>query len=223
MRPSLLSALLLRRSFVFGVACLAAAGCSRSRTPADSVLADDLQHDLELASTTGIELAGVHKGAVEVTSSVEQGPKAMPVRARRAPRPHAKGHRRAVPSPKAEEPAPTTVPEETAAATIVAAAGESPENPAPAIEPQEPAPAPVAVPDGQEGGAAEGRHGGGWGRAIGTVVGVVIRGGAVGVDKCDEHERGRRPGGIASLPVPIPGGVNLPYPVTGSTFPRTRF
>ena len=212
----------LRLAALVGAA-LAVAACSRSRADREPAIADDLQHDLVLASSSGIELAGAPRHAVQVVSAIERGPRAAPVRATRAPTPRASGRRRHAPSPKAEEPAPSPAPEIVESATTVAAAGDAAEAPAPASEPEveQPAPAPAPVPEGNGGGAETGRRGGGWGTAIGTVVGVVIRGAVVGgVDHCDERTRRGRNGGIASLPIPLPEGVNPRFPATGSTFPR---
>jgi hypothetical protein len=199
-----------------------ALACGKRGGPSRDALNDDLRHDLELASSAGIELAGAPKGnSLQVVSAVEQWDGAVPVRATRAPAPKATGRRRHAPKPKAEAPAPAPAPEVTEAATEVAEAGPAPEEPTPAPEPApEPAaaPAPIVIDGG--GGVDQGRRGGGIGTAIGTVIGVVIRGAVVGgVDPCDERVGHGRRGGISEMPLPLPGNGGG-FPRGGSTFPR---
>ena len=203
-------------------AVVAAGACSRSRTNEDAALAADLQHDLELASTTGIELAGSRRGGTQVVSAVEGGPKSTPMRTARAKRPKATGHRRHAPSPKVEEPSPAPEPESADAATVVAAAGHEVEHPAPATE-QAPQPvslpSPVSWPDGGW-GAGRGR-----GNASDNGIGAILRGGVVGgIDDCDErdHSRNRRRASriasvVGAISGPALGRVGLP---SGTTFPH---
>jgi hypothetical protein len=115
---------------------LTAAACGRS----PSTVTDDLQRDLDLASTPGVELAPT-KGRVDVVSAIEQGkageaakaaepkatPRATPKRAQSAPRVAVRA-----PAPRAEraEPAPAPVREPVVEAPTVIA-----ETPAPAEEP----------------------------------------------------------------------------------------
>jgi hypothetical protein len=200
-----------------------ALACGKRAEPSRDALNDDLRHDLELASSAGIELAGSPKnGSVQVVSPVEQWDGAVPVRATRAAAPKATAKRRHAPKPKAHEPAPAPAPQKSEAATVVADAGPAPEQPAPDVTQPAPepttAPTPVVIDGG--GSTDRGQRGPGVGTVIGTVLGVVIRGAVVGgVDPCDERVgHGRHGGGISEMPLPIPGtGGGFPR---GGTFPR---
>ncbi|MFL5576257.1 MAG: hypothetical protein ACJ79S_09905 [Gemmatimonadaceae bacterium] len=211
----------LAAAVVLPAAALALA-CGEGRKPARAdALNDDLRHDLELASSAGIELAGAPRnGSLQVVSAIEQTEGSVPVKATRTATPHASGRRRHAPKPKAIEPAPAPEPEVQEGVTTVAESGQAPEEPKPAVTEPAPEPATAPAPVVIDGGSGEDRRhgGGGIGTAIGTVIGVVIRGAVVGgVDPCDERvERGRRRGGISEMPMPLP----LPLPGNGGDFPR---
>ena len=207
-------------------AALVVAGCSAAHSAdREDALAEDLRHDLELASSAGIELAGSQRGRLTVVSAVEQGPLTEPVRAARSATPRALGRKRAAPAPKVEEPAPAPAPEVEAAATEIAAADEETVEPiARAAEP-EPQPSAEPSPAVVEQGSGGSERGRGIGTAIGTVIGVVIRGAVVGggVDDCDERVHRPRGGVIsAGMPLPLPGrvGGGVRFPQTAGTFPR---
>ena len=207
-------------------AALVVAGCSAAHSAdREDALAEDLRHDLELASSAGIELAGSQRGRLTVVSAVEQGPRTEPVRAARSATPRALGRKRAAPAPKVEEPAPAPAPEGEAAATEIAAADEETVEPiAPVAEP-EPQPSAEPSPAVVEQGSGGSERGRGIGTAIGTVIGVVIRGAVVGggVDDCDERVHRPRGGVIsAGMPLPLPGrvGGGVRFPQTAGTFPR---
>ncbi|HET7456855.1 MAG TPA: hypothetical protein VFJ74_04310 [Gemmatimonadaceae bacterium] len=212
-----------RVAVVAALGLLAAAACSgreRSRT-----VDADLGHDLDLASTTGIELANRARGGTQVVSAIEEGPRSALQRSASAAK--ASGRRRhKVAKPKIAAPPATVMVadhEAAAAASTEQAAGEEPVSTAPAPAPD---PGPAVVPEPVSypaGGAAEPGRGTGIGTVIGGVIGVVLRGGMGGVDRCDErHTHGRRGGngGIDGIPLPIPGGANPRWPAGSTTFPR---
>ena len=207
------------RKFV-GVAgvsvALLAAACSGPGQSVD----EGLRKDLELASTASpITLASSPKGA-QVVSAIE----------RTAPAP-----RRIAPSQRAvrHTPAPSPV----QAPVEVEAADVSDEvEPAPvevAEVPQEVAPVPSARPRPVESPGAGGGYGdigGGRGDGIGTIIGVVLRGGHAGVDDCDPRVDGRRGRGghIAinnRIPVigTFPGSGRLSSAIPRSGGGRVRF
>jgi hypothetical protein len=102
-------------------------------------------------------------------------------------------------------------------------------NPSDDAAPVSPRPRPVAVsyPSGSSSGGDDGRvsSGSGAGAVLGTILGVVIRGGAVGdIDHCDPRTDGRRPsrGGIL-INTRIPGrigGTGRAMPSGGNTASR---
>ncbi|HEX6060264.1 MAG TPA: hypothetical protein VFZ11_14740 [Gemmatimonadaceae bacterium] len=196
------------------LALLAACGADDA---APSV-SDDLRADLRLASSGSMELASAVRGDSMVVSAIERTPA-------RAASPAATPRRSATPRVRVPRPVPEATPE-PAPDPAPAAATEEPEviaeAPAPSDLPAATRPVPVSFPSGG-GEGAEGARGGdgpGMGEVVGTVIGVVIRGGGVGDDHCiPRTRRGRgRPGPVLTG---IPGRTGgLPSP----TFPgRTRF
>ena len=208
------------------------------QVPADA-LSDDLRRDLELAQSEGLELAASaqNRQRTQVVSAIELSPATVPLRSavKKSARP------RPAPAPKraaAVESRPA--PEPASEPVVVAVATREPEiTPQPSAEPlpaPKPAPIPVSHPSGEEtavgesetpegDGESEGEVEGD-GSVIGDIIGVVIRGGHVGDDHCEIHERGggRGPGGGIPYPgtVGMPGGIliNDRIPVSQPTFPR---
>jgi hypothetical protein len=207
------------RRFALAAAAFAVAACSNQSTVASTDEA--LSRDLALAAAEAVELAP-SGGELELAPSEVRPPVNVPQRASNAPRP----------SPRVE---PTVAPVSIEPAEIVAIVDEPQMQDAPVGVPDEverpapsrrPAPIPASVPIGGDGP----NDGGG----IGPIIGVVIRGGAVGHDDCAAHRRPRpgrggsvlagagSPIGIARGPI-VRGGVaiNNRIPVRGvGTFPR---
>jgi hypothetical protein len=202
-------------------------------------LSDDLRRDLELAQSEGLELASSaqNRQRTHVVSAIELFPATVPLHSamkrsvgpRPAPAPQRTAAAESRPAPQAaSEP------------RVVAVATREPEiAPQPSAEPlpaPEPVPIPVSHPSDEEMGVgdagtpeADGESEAdveGDGSVIGDIIGVVIRGGHVGDDHCEIHERGggRGPGGGIPYPgtVGMPGGIliNDRIPVSQPTFPR---
>lgn len=172
----------------------------------------ELSKDLALASAESLELASEQtvQGS-QVVSSIELGNMGGPARAKI---PTKRARARAVASLASDvevsEPSLSTVPVDVP----VIAQGEAvvvESRPAP-----RPQPMPVVYPGGNEAGTDD-RRGDGGGGGIGGVIGVVIRGGGTGPDKCEIHDRrGRRSG----PPVFINDRFPTTFPRPNGTFPR---
>ncbi|HEX2723234.1 MAG TPA: hypothetical protein VHM24_09970 [Gemmatimonadaceae bacterium] len=181
-----------------GVLVLAACGGK------DAAMNADLKKDLELASTASAITLPKSEPAAQVVSAIErtQPPARRVAQSQRAPK-----HRAA---PRAR-PAPVEA-ENSELSTEVEP---QPVEPSPA--PLQTAPLPSQRPQpvaSSGGGSGDGRIGtgrGDIGAGIGTIIGVVLRGGGVDGDECDPRTDGRRGnGGTIS--------INNRIPVIG-TFP----
>jgi hypothetical protein len=185
------------------------AACGKRQEPV--ALSADLQKDLATVSS-GSDLAIAPKSyqPMRFVSAIEQS---RPIAPAKRPstsheRMHAVSHHVTQPmTDVASEPTVTAV---AGAATTVS----TPEAAAPApsitVAPA-PAPEPSSAPAGSSSGGTVGDHdqGGGLAGLLGGIMGAVIRGGHVGVDKCDPRTDGRRGGVIIGPPVfenPAPTG-----------------
>ena len=175
-----------------------AAACARGGK--ENVTAKgDLQRDLETAaSPSGLQLASQSQGyqRARFVSEIEQTNQSVPVpRAparRRVTRPHhASPVNQDQRTPVAEESATVVeTPQPEPQPTTETSVSEAPT--VPVVAPR-PAPAPVS----ETGTVASGRGDGmGIPEGIGGVIGVIIRGGAVGDDHCVPRGRRGRGGGI---------------------------
>lgn len=146
----------------------------------------ELRRDLAVAS--GLELPQRSYQPVRFVSPIESSPEAR--------KPRSASRRSSAPPSAAASPAPQSpdsMPRAEAPAPAVAAA--MPSNPTP--EPEEvpripvvaPRPVPVSVDFPAEGSSGSGSAGPREGPDIGTIIGVVIRGGSVGVDRCAPPRR----------------------------------
>ncbi|MEO5588495.1 MAG: hypothetical protein ABIS03_02825 [Gemmatimonadaceae bacterium] len=194
---------IVRLTGIAGAVALAA--CS-----GDSRIENDLQTDLDRASTATEIALPSSSNSTQVVSAIEQ---ATPP----APRQIASSQRvvKHTPAPKAR-PAPV----EVERAAVVEEVAPAPVEPAPAPAEVAPLPSsrprPVATNDGGNSGGirVDRGRGGGMGGAIGgiggVVIGVVLRGGVVDGDECDPRSDGRRRGGVS---------INNRLPVGIGTFP----
>lgn len=173
--------------------------CTGGERPVD----DGLRKDLELASTASPISLQASPQAAQVVSAIERTSPPAPRRAARSQRVvrHVPA-RRATPQPIEVEEA--DVNEEVEEAPIHVA-----EVPIEVASLPSPRPQPV-TPSG--GGRDVGDIGTSRGDGMGSIIGVVLRGGHAGVDDCDPRVDGRRRGGMA---------INNRIPVVG-TFPGGR-
>ena len=166
----------------------------------------ELSKDLALASAESLELASEQSANVSlVVSSIELGGAGGPARAKV---PTKRARARAAPSPQADvevkESSPSTLP----VPVPTKAEGEDIAiDPRPSPRPQ---PMPVVYPGGNQGGTDDQRGDGG-GDGEGGSIGVVIRGGGVGRDKCELHDR---------RPVFVNDRFPTTFPRSRGTFPR---
>ncbi len=178
---------------------LALAACSGK-----SSTNDDFKKDLERASTASEITLPTGQPAQQVVSSIER---TTPP----APRRVAQSQRIAKHKPA---PTRTPAPVEAQNADVSSEVETAPAEPAPRPVEQatlpSPRPQPVASAGTGGGDGSMGRGRGDIGSGIGTVIGVVLRGGVVDGDDCDPRSEGRGRGGIA---------INNRLPVGIGTFP----
>ena len=208
-----------------GLSAVVLAACGKNGASPNRAMNDDLKRDLQLASSSGLDLASqqASKGfalteiakssAPSPSPTVKKGPGPKAVRSKT---PTVKAAPDASIESKAEEP--TT---EVMAQAPSPTTEQTPDPMAPAV----PRPSPTPIdPNGGEG--ASGRNGGGpnpgagggGGSVLGGIFGTILRGGVVDGDHCDPRTVGRRhrpPGGYGG-PSTFP---NNPYP---SGIPRGR-
>jgi hypothetical protein len=180
---------------------------SRTGQGATAVADGDLQRDLQLASSTGIELVPAGQ-ALATVSSIEAPPAAAPKRSWRPKRSNSgpRAVRSRAPAVRAApEPEPAEGSEEVEAIEAAELADEAAEATAAAPDPGGVAlPRPTGIPVSFPSGDADGRGDAGGGYDPGT----VIRGGGVyGDDHCQIHGRradrrgDRRGGGVYGPPI----------------------
>ena len=188
----------------------------------------DLERDMQLAASVGLELAASRNQVVSALETsngtsvhkspgVKRTPKAPPVIA-------------AAPSVSNEpdaDPVSSISEQPTVDLGVAPAPAENEEvGPGPMVSAR---PTPVAVSFPSDGGAGHGSSGSGDGSGVGTVIGtiggVVIRGGGVEHDDCIRHPTGGRarpPRGVHG-PFPRPATRRpppAPIPVAGPGLPR---
>ena len=180
---------------------LAVAACSGK----DIAVSDDFKKDLELASASSPINLAESQPAAQIVSSIERT--APPALRRVAQSQRVVKHR---PAPRAT-PAPVEVEQADVSEEVEPAPMEvspTPAEPAPLPSPR---PQPVASSGGDLGEGPIGRDDGA--ATIGTIIGVVLRGGHGGIDECDPRTDGRR-GRVNTA-------INNRIPVIG-TFPGGR-
>lgn len=198
----------MRKTYLLlaGAGAVLLAACSGDKK---AVMNEDLQKALELASSNeGITLANSSGIAgTQVVSAIER---TTPPSRQQTPSTRVRRHRAA---PKA--------PPQVVRTEVLASVSETelqsvaPEPVAYDPTPVSPRPQPVAVsyPSGPSSGGDDGRvsDGSAGGAVIGTIMGVVIRGGVGDVDRCDPRTDGRRSRGRIAInsrmPFPLPGRV----------------
>lgn len=188
------------------VAVLSACGGNKS------AVSDELMKDLELASSAdGISLGNEAVASTQVVSSIERTTPPARAVAKSAP---VKRHKPARKSPpqvvRTVAPAEVTEPEPTEVSMVF--------TPIESDAPISPRPQPVAVsyPSAPSSVGNDGRVGSGstTGAVIGTIFGVVLRGGSAGDDHCDPRVDRRRRGTRVSV------NSRLPFPTGASGLGR---
>jgi hypothetical protein len=201
--------------FAVGLSAVVLAACGKNEAPTNRAMNDDLKRDLQLASSSELDLASRQAAKSFPLTEIGQNSAPSPSTSlKKAAGPKAVKSKtpsvKAAPEPtiatEAEQPQ-SEVATETPAPTVA----QAPEPSAPAV----PRPSPVPIDPnagvgagGQNGGSATAGPSNGGGSILGTIFGAVIRGGVVDGDHCDPRTDGRR------------GGRRPPM---GTTFPNTPF
>lgn len=208
----------MRSSMVaVGLASVVLAACGKNGASPNRAMNDDLKRDLQLASSSGLDLASQQaaKGFALTEIAQSSAPSPAPAvkkgagpKAVRSKTPTVKAAPDASIESKAEEPTTQVMAQAPSPTTE-----QVPDPAAPAV----PRPSPMPIdPNGGEG--ARGQNGGGpnpgagdgGGSVLGGIFGAILRGGVVDGDHCDprtDGRHGRRPpyGGPSTFP-------NNPYP-----------
>ena len=209
-----------------GLSAAVLAACGKNGATSNRAMSDDLKRDLQLASSTNLDLASqqASKGyaLTEISQSSAPSP-SLALRKGAGPKAVKSKHPTVKASPEnsvvanaaeptvevmAKAPSPTTEP--------------TPDPAAPAV----PRPSPMpTIPTGGEG--AHGRDGGGpnagsgdgGGSILGGIFGAILRGGVVDGDHCDPRtdRRGRRPPARVMPPYGTPGTFGR-----GTIYDRSR-
>ena len=198
-----------------GLSAVVLAACGRNGTP-NRQMSDDLKRDLQLATTSGLDLASQQRSKAfpltEIPQSSSPSPaptlkKAAGPKAVRSKHPTVKASPEPSVVANAEEPQVEIAQREPSPTTEPA-----PEPAAPAV----PRPSPTATdPNGEgahghSGNGPTAGAGDGGGSVIGTIFGVILRGGIGDGDHCDprtDSRRGRRipsRGTYPNTPMPFP-------------------
>jgi len=212
---------------------VAGVACGRGAGDRESAMNADLKRDLAAASAVGVELANSAQGyrAAQVVSAIEQSEQALPVQRRPIRKPSVRQPSSSdAETQKAPDPAPDVAVESPRAPEPQqpdAGAADAPT--VPVVAPR-PAPLPVEYPsaEGNRRGSTAGEEGGiGSGPDLGTVIGVIIRGGGIGDDHCVPRRPPRS--GPRGNGFPIPGTIfnpgGTPQTIRGVPIrrPRGRF
>lgn len=213
---------ILRSSMLtVGLAAVVVTACAKNGAPKNRAMSDDLKRDLQLASSSSLDLAS-HQAAssfplTEIPISSSPAPSKT---LKRAAGP--KAVRSRTPTVKAT-PQPTVVANAEVPQTEVTQKAPSPTTesvPDPSA-PAVPRPSPVPTdPNGGEGAHGHGGSGqnpgsgGGVGAVIGGIFGAILRGGVVDGDHCDPRTEGRRrpPVWNPNTPYPRAGGIPTRFP-----------
>lgn len=179
---------------------MAIAACSGG----DKVVDDSFRRDLELAMTASPITLQNSQAGMQVVSAVERTTPPAPRRV--APSTRVARH---TPAPRSR-PAPVEVEEAAVSEEVEPMPVEVAEDPVDVAPLPSPRPQPVATSGA---GVDRGDIGVGRGEGIGSIIGVVLRGGHGGIDDCDPRVDGRR--GRGSI------AINNRIPVIG-TFPAGR-
>ena len=200
--------------FAVGLSAVVVAACGRNSAPANRAMSDDLKRDLQLATTSGLDLASQQRAASFPLTEIPQSSAPSPTRTlKKGAGP--KAVRSKHPTVKAS-PEPTVVANAEEPQTEVMQKDPSPTT-EPTPDPTAPAvPRPSPMPTNPDGGEGAHGHGGGGSRpgandggVLGTIFGVILRGGIGDGDHCDPRSDGRGRG--RRLPPNMPPS-RYPFP-----------
>ncbi len=210
----------MRKSYLLlaGASAVLLAACSGDKKVAMNA---DLMKDLELASSNdGITLASAGNAGTQVVSAIER---TTPPSRQQTPSTRVRRHKAAPKAPPkvVRSQAPATDAEDTEMQSVAMATSD------PSPVSARPQPVAVSYPGGPSSGGDDGRvsSGSGNGSVLGSIFGVVIRGGTVGdVDECDprtdgQHRRSRS--GVVIRRAPTSVG-RIPFPVQSRAGGSTR-
>jgi hypothetical protein len=218
--------------FAIGFAAVAVAACGKNGGKANRALSDDLKRDLQLASSSSLDLASQQAAKSFPLTEIPISPAPSPTTALKKAKSGPKAVRSKHPTVKAT-PEPSVVANAEDPQTEIMQKAPSPtteqvpDPSAPAVP--RPSPTPT-IPTGGEG--AHGRDGGGpntgagdggrgpstgdgIGGVIGGIFGAILRGGVVDGDHCDPRSDGR---GRRRPPPPVwsPNNPSPTFPMGGS-------
>ena len=221
--------------FAVGFTAVVVAACGKNGAPTNRPMSDDLKRDLQLASSSNLDLASQQAGKSFALTEIPMSPTPSPTKALKKAQSGPKAVRSKHPTVKAT-PEPTVVANAEDPQTEIMQKAPSPtteqvpDPSAPAVP--RPSPTPT-IPTGGEGahgrdgagpnaGSGDGGRGpstgDGIGGIIGGIFGAILRGGVVDGDHCDPREgRGRRrlPPPMSSpndpVPMPFPRGGRIPF------------
>ena len=186
-----------------GLSAVVLAACGRNSAPTDRAMSDDLKRDLQLATTSGLDLASQQRAKAFALTEIPQSSSPSPAPTlKKASGP--KAVRSKHPTVKAS-PEPSVVAKAEDPQTEVMQRDPSPTT-EPTPDPTAPAvPRPSPTPTDPNGGEGAHGHGGGGrnrgasdgGSVLGGIFGVILRGAIGDEDHCDPRRDGpvggRRP------------------------------
>ena len=202
-----------------GLSAVVLAACGKNGASPNRAMSDDLKKDLQLASSSGLDLASQQASKAFALTEISQSSAPTPAstakkgagsKAVKSKTPTVKAAPDASIESKAEEPA----------VEVMAQAPSPTTEPTPdPIAPPVPRPSPTPIdPNGGEG--ARGQNGGGpnpgagdgGGSILGGIFGAIIRGGVVDGDHCDPRtdRRGGRQRPPYNGPSTFPNNPHLP-------------
>lgn len=213
--------------FTVGITAVVVAACGKNGAP-NRPMSDDLKRDLQLASSSSLDLASHQAASSFPLTEVPISSAPSPTRTlKKGAGP--KAVRSKKPTVKAT-PQPTVVADAESPETEVSQKAPSPTT-EPVSDPSAPAvPRPSPVPTdpnggegahGQNGGGENPGVGGGIGAVIGGIFGAILRGGVVDGDHCDPRRDGR--GRPHRYPPPNSGNNPYPFPRGNGVPPRIPF
>jgi hypothetical protein len=205
-----------------GLSAVVLAACGKNGASPNRAMNDDLKRDLQLASSSSLDLASQQASKGFALTEIAQSSAPSPsLTVKRGAGPKAVKSR--TPTVKAAPDATVESKAEEPTAEVMAPAPSPTTEPTPdPMAPAVPRPSPTPI-DPNGGAGARGQNGGGpnpgagdgGGSILGGIFGAILRGGVVDGDHCDPRRDGRR-GGRPPYTVPS----TFPNPSAPSGIPR---